>query len=424
MLEDLYSMPFFLRRHRAGLFGPHVDALAESLVAQGYTAHSIRGVLRGMCAFGEWLAARDHALDDVDDRLVARFAAKVQCSKWTRRSSYHTGPRHVLDFLRSKGVIAAAPPPPPDHEIVLEFSAWMTEHRGVRVSTVDGYLLLVRELLQTLSGDVSQLTARRLRAFVLRRAALHGHMRAGNVVTAMRMFVRFLVASGRCDAALATAVPPVASWRETSVPRHLHADDVERVIAACHVKARAGLRDRAVLLLLARLGLRAGDVASLTLDAFDWKQARLRVAGKARREDWLPLPQDAGDAVLAYLEKARPRICAEAVFFTAMAPFIPISRLVVSAIVGRAIRRARVKSPSHGAHVLRHSAAVRMLRAGSSLTEIGALLRHASIESTFHYAKVDRDLLLAVAAPWPTPPPPPTPVVDSRAIALPWLGVS
>lgn len=424
MLEDLYSMPFFLRRHRAGLFGPHVDDLAESLVAEGYTAHSIRGVLRGMCAFGEWLAARGHALDDVDDHLVARFAAKVQCSKWTRRSSYHTGPRHVLDFLRSKGVIASAPPPPPDHAIVIEFSAWMTEHRGVRASTVDGYLLLVRELLQTLRGDVSQLTARRLRAFVLRRAALHGHMRVCNVVTAMRMFVRFLVASGRCDAALVAAVPAVASWRETSVPRHLHPGDVERVIAACDVKARAGLRDRAVLLLLARLGLRAGDVASLTLDAFDWKQARLRVAGKARREDWLPLPQDAGDAVLAYLEKARPRIRAEAVFFTAMAPFIPISRLVVSAIVGRAIRRACVKSPSHGAHVLRHSAAVRMLRAGSSLTEIGALLRHASIESTFHYAKVDRDLLLAVAAPWPTPPRQPTPVADSRSIALPWLGVS
>jgi site-specific recombinase XerD len=424
MLEDLYAMPFFLRRHRTGLFGPYVDDLAESLVAKGYTAHSIRGVLRGMCAFGEWLATRGHRLDEVDDRLVARFAATIRCSKWTRRSSYHTGPRHVLDFLRSKGVIAAAPPPPPDHQIVIEFSAWMTEHRGVRAVTVEGYLLLVRELLQTLRGDVSRLTPRRLRAFVLRRVAMHAHTRACNFVSATRMFVRFLVASGRCDAALVAAVPAVASWRETSVPRHLQPDDVARVIAACDVKAPAGLRDRAVVLLLARLGLRAGDVASLTLDAFDWKQARLRVAGKARREDWLPLPQDAGDAVLAYLENARPRIRAEAVFFNAKAPFIPISRPIVSAIVGRAIRRAGVKSPSHGAHVLRHSAAVRMLRAGSSLSEIGALLRHASIETTFHYAKVDRDLLLAVAAPWPTPPRQTTPFVGSRSIALPWLGVS
>lgn len=424
MIEKLYAMPFFVRRHRAGLFGRHVDDLAESLVAQGYTAHSIRGVLRGMCAFGEWLAARGHTIHDVDDRLVACFVAKVRCSKWTRRSSYSTGARHVLDFLRSKGIVAFASPPSPDHQIVIEFSAWMTEHRGVRASTVDGYLLLVRELLQALKGDVRHLTARRLRAFVVRRAGLHGHMRACNVVTATRMFVRFLVASGRCDAGLVAAVPAVASWRETSVPRHLQPDDVERVIAACDETSLAGLRDRAVMLLLARLGLRAGDVASLTLDAFDWKQARLRVTGKTRREDWLPLPQDVGDAVLAYLEKARPRVRAEAVFFTAVAPFIPISRLVVSAIVGRAIRRAGVKSPSHGAHVLRHSAAVSMLRAGSSLAEIGALLRHASIETTFHYAKVDRDLLLSVAAPWPTVARQPTPVVDTRSIALPWPGVA
>jgi integrase/recombinase XerD len=423
MMENLYAMPFFLRRHRHGLFGSHVDGLADSLAGQGYTAHSIRGVLRATCVFGEWLTTHGYAVDDVDDHLVARFAEKVRCSTWTRRS-YRAGARHVLDFLRSKGVIAAAPPPPADRQIVIDFAAWMTEHRGVRALTVDGYLLLVRELLQALGGGVRHITARRLRAFVRHRAGLHGHKRACNVVTATRMFVRFLVASGRCPPALVAAVPAVASWRETSVPRHLQPDDVERVIGSCDVTAPAGLRDRAVLLLLARLGLRAGDVASLTLDAFDWKQARLRVAGKARREDWLPLPQDAGDAVLAYLEKARPRIRTLAVFLTAVAPFIPISRMVVSAIVGRAIRRAGVNSPSCGAHVLRHSAAVRMLRAGSSLSEIGALLRHASIETTFHYAKVDRDLLLEVAAPWPTSLRQPMPFIDTRGIAMPWLGVA
>jgi site-specific recombinase XerD len=127
----------------------------------------------------------------------------------------------------------------------------------------------------------------------------------------------------------------------------------------------------------------------------------LRVAGKGRREDWLPLPQDAGDAVLAYIKKGRPRIRAGAVFFTAIAPIVPLQRWVVSQIVGRAIRRSGISSPSYGAHVLRHSAAVRMLRAGASLTEIGALLRHASIETTFHYAKVDRDLLREIAMAWP-----------------------
>jgi hypothetical protein len=178
MIEELYAMPFFLRRHREGLFGPHVNDFTDSLVARGYTAHTIRGVLRAMRAFGEWLAARSHAVHDVDDRLVARFASKVRCSRWTRRS-YRACARHVLEFLRSKGVIAPAAPSPPDHQIVIEFSAWMAEHRGVRPSTIDGYLLLVRELLHALRDDVRLLTARRVRAFVLRCrfAASWGHFR-------------------------------------------------------------------------------------------------------------------------------------------------------------------------------------------------------------------------------------------------------
>jgi site-specific recombinase XerD len=179
-----------------------------------------------------------------------------------------------------------------------------------------------------------------------------------------------------------------------------------------------------VLLLLARLGLRAGDVAGLTFDEIDWAGARVRVAGKGRREDWIPLPQDVGDAILRYLEEARPRVPSRAVFLTTRAPTVPISRWVVSTLVRRAIQRAGVRSPSHGAHVLRHSVATTMLRAGASLGEIGALLRHTSIETTFHYAKVDRDLLVGVAAPWPSLPMAARAVADTTTIAMPWPGVA
>lgn len=423
MIEELYEVPFFLQRHRAGLLGPHVDALAESLAAQGYTAHTIRGVLSGALTFGDWLRRHGHVVADVDEVLAARFLKRVRCSDaW--RKTLRQGVGHVLAHLRAEGVIAAAPPPPPEPEVVTAFREWMRDHRGVRASTFDGYAPIALELLEAVRGDVESLTARRIRAFVVERAGRHGHKRASSVVTATRVFVRYLVASGRCDATLIAAVPAVATWKETDVPRHLAPSDVERVIASCDVATPAGLRDRAVLLLLARLGLRASDVAGLTLDAFDWTEARVRVSGKSRREDWLPLPQDAGDAVLAYLKRARPRVRSEAVFFTLRAPIVPMSRWVVSTLVGRAIRRAGVSSPSHGAHVLRHSAAVRMLRAGSSLGEIGALLRHASIETTFHYAKVDRDLLLELAVPWPEPPMRPVPVIDTRSIAMPWLGVA
>jgi site-specific recombinase XerD len=401
MIETLFEAPYCLRRHREGLFGPHVDAFAAWLAARGYTADTIRALVCAARTFSEWLDGRSHELEDVDDRLAAHFVKKAACAE-SHRKTLRQSVQHVLTFLRAEGVVAPAPEvPAPGPEVVVQFEAWMREHRGVQRSTVGLYLPIVRELLHELREDLERLTARRLRAFILARARRHGHKRASSIVTALRMFARFLVASGTCDPALVAAVPPVASWRETSVPRHLQSSDVERVIASCDVATPLGARDRAVLLLLARLGLRASDVAALTLDAFDWEDARLRVAGKGRREDWLPLPQDAGDAVLAYIETARPRIRTESVFLTVLAPIVPIRTWVISSIVGRAIRRAGVSSPSYGAHVLRHSAAVRMLRAGSSLAEIGEVLRHASIETTFHYAKVDRDLLLEVAMPWP-----------------------
>lgn len=424
MIEELYEVPFFIQRHRAGLLGPHLDALAASLAAQGYATNTIRSVFSSALTFGCWLRKRGLAVGDIDGALAARFLKQARCSDAWRRT-LRNGVTHVIAHLRAEGVIVGEPSPTPaqEHDVVTQFRAWMREHRGVTHSTTELYAPIVVELLDTVRGDVARLSASHIRHFVVERAGRHGQERASTVVTSTRVFVRYLVASGLCDATLVASVPAIASWKETNVPRHLSSADVERVVDSCDVATPAGLRDRAVLLLLARLGLRAGDVAALTLGAFDWNEARLRVAGKGRREDWLPLPQDAGDAVLAYLEKARPRVRSEEVFFTLVAPVVPMSRWVVSMLVGRAIRRAGVSSPSHGAHVLRHSAAVRMLRAGSSLDEIGALLRHASIESTFHYAKVDRDLLLELAVPWPDPPRT-APVIDTRSIATPWPGVA
>ncbi|MFI5299973.1 MAG: tyrosine-type recombinase/integrase [Polyangiales bacterium] len=424
MIETLFERPFFLRRLRASLIGEHVDGFAASLAADGYAGLTIRCTLSATRAFGDWLSARGRGVADIDDRTAARFVAHHACANATRRS-LRTGVAHFLAYLRAEGVIAtverAAAPAP---ALIVRFAEWMEAHRGARSSTVAVYAPIACSLLRELRGDPARLTARRVRAFVLARASEHGTSRASTVVTASRMFVRFLVADGLCDADLVAAVPTVASWRESSLPRYLPAVDVERIIASCDLAAPDGLRDRAVLLLLARLGLRAGDVAGLTFDAIDWVGARVRVAGKGRREDWLPLPQDAGDAILRYLEKGRPRLRASAVFLTARAPIVTMSRWVVSTIVRRAIHRAGVSSPSHGAHVLRHSAAATMLRAGSSLTEIGALLRHASIETTFHYAKVDRDLLVGVAAPWPARPRGARADDDTRTIAMAWPGVA
>jgi site-specific recombinase XerD len=217
------------------------------------------------------------------------------------------------------------------------------------------------------------------------------------------MFVRFLITEGHCAVGLDAAIPRVAHWRLAVLPRYLPPDDVERVIASCDPASPVGRRDRAILLLLARLGLRAGDVAHLRLRDIDWREAWIQVRGKSRYEARLPLTQEVGQAVVDYLQNGRPRTSLELVFIRSRAPLRALdSHSAVTAIVARAIKRAGITRPSRGAaHLLRHSVATSMLREGASLQEIGALLRHRSIETTQIYAKVDVTALQSIAQPWP-----------------------
>ena len=218
----------------------------------------------------------------------------------------------------------------------------------------------------------------------------------------MRMYLRFQSAQGACSPTLVDAVPKAPGWRLCELPRYVRADDIERVIGSCDVSTPVGLRDRAVLLLLARLAPRAGDVAHLRMSDLDWENARVRVCGKSRREVGLPLPQDVGDAVLAYIEHARPRIDEDKVFLTVRAPYRPFaSSCSVTDIVVQALKRAGMDDVKpKGAYLFRHSAATNLLRGGASLDVIGALLRHRSVDTTVICAKTDRPMLLEVAQPW------------------------
>jgi site-specific recombinase XerD len=216
------------------------------------------------------------------------------------------------------------------------------------------------------------------------------------------MFVRYLIADGKCPAGLEQAVPGVAGWQLSWLPKTLPTADVERVLAACDTSTQKGLRDRALLLLLVRLGLRAQDIIRLRIADIDWAGATLRVSGKGRSEARVPLTQEVGDAILAYLEYGRPRVTDPHLFLRDVAPIGPwATSQRVSLLVRRAIRRSGVVAPSYGAHMLRHSAATEMLRQGASLYEISAMLRHRSIATTAVYAKVDVASLKLVAQPWP-----------------------
>jgi integrase len=263
-------------------------------------------------------------------------------------------------------------------------------------------LPFVQAFLAALGDEAAGYDASRVRGCIFARTSRHRHARATSVVHAVRMVLRFLAAYGDCAPDLIAAVPGIAAWTLSSLPRSLGATALERRIAACDPRSAAGARDRAVVLLLVRLGVRAGDVRDLRLADIDWSQGRVRVVGQGRCATWLPLPQDAGDAMWHDLEHGRPRIDDDHLFLRISAPFgrLPSSG-PVSKLVRRALQRADIKAPSMGAHVLRHSAATALLRQGAARDTIGAVLRHRCIESTAHDAKGDAALLRGVTQPWP-----------------------
>ncbi len=279
----------------------------------------------------------------------------------------------------------------------------MRQQRGTCERTLYNYGIPIRRLLKRLGDEPSRFDARSLRQFALEESHHCGWATAKKCTTALRMFLRFLIVEGQCAAGLDAAIPVLAHWRLSSLPRYLQAEEVERLIASCDPASPVGRRDRAILLLLARLGLRAGDIVQIRLSDIDWKGAWIHVCGKGRRHTRLPLTQEVGQAVAAYLQDGRPGTDADALFVRCRAPFQAFSsHCAVSVIVDRALHRAGVTRPCRGAtHLLRHSVAASMLRQGASLQDIAALLRHRSIETTQIYAKVDVTALRQIAQPWP-----------------------
>jgi len=382
---------------RLRVFSPHVDGFRSWLQRNGYRPPTIVEVVRLLACWAEWLQAAGFNLHNI----VAGVEASTAIFKGSKTVRAPLGAGTLfIRYLREQGALPQLPAPPSPTErwpILGAFRSWMRSQRGVADSTLDTYQTSLVDLLKALGDDPKAFTAQAVRAFVLERAKPHSRGRAKTIATSTRAFLRYLVATGQCPAGREYAIPRFADWQLASVPKYLVAEDVERAIAACDGER---LRDRAIVLLLARLGLRAGEVANLTLTDIDWKDGRVAVAGKSRRKEWLPLSQEVGDAIIAYVERARPRVPTSRLFFTELAPIGPLTRVTVKCIVRRTLLRAGIKSVHRGAHVLRHSAATAMLRHGVSLAGVGTVLRHRSPAMTQHYAKVDLGLLSEIAQPW------------------------
>jgi len=314
----------------------------------------------------------------------------------------------LLGYLRGLGAApaAAAGPATAAGQLLARYASYLATERGLAPATVALNVRLVRPFLlqraQERDGrlDLEQLTAAEVRAFVVAQSRQRPRS-VKRIVSALRSLLSFLHVGGIIGAPLAGAVPSPAGWTLTGLPKALEAGQVAAMLASCDLGTSTGRRDRAILLLLARMGLRAGEVAALGLDDIDWRRGEIIVCGKRGRRDRLPLPADVGEAIVAYLRDGRPqRALDRTVFICAQAPRRALTYLGITEIVAIAARRAGIPGPVR-AHRLRHSAATAMLRGGGSLTEIGQTLRHVRSATTAIYAKVDVEALRPLARPWP-----------------------
>jgi site-specific recombinase XerD len=409
MLSALFVSAARVRAVQAGPAGALLDSFAQALSQAGYASITVRRHVRAAEHFA-WRTDRTGvAVHALTQELVDRFGRHVprcRCPGFGRsdRTLLHSI-RLFLRHLEDTGTIRVAPAASVVSEppLVGAFRRWMGQQRGTCEKTLDNYAAHIRPLLARLGQDAATLDARSLREFVLEGHRTCGWAAAKKRTTALRTFVRFLIADGRCESGLMGAIPVLAHWRLASLPRYLPEEDVERVLASCDTTSPVGTRDRAILVLLARLGLRAGDIVQLRLSDLDWAGAWIRVCGKGRREARLPLTHEVGQALVTYLVHGRPQTDTDAVFVRSRPPFRAFrSHCAVSVIVAGAFRRAGVRRPSRGAaHLLRHSIATAMLRHGASLQEVAAVLRHRSIATTQIYAKVDVAALRQIAQPWP-----------------------
>jgi integrase/recombinase XerD len=387
-----------------GPLAAFAKAYAADLEERGYTRRSAVGQLRQVARLSRWLEASSLMAADLSVRRVEEFLAFQRAGGGSRSQWSRPGLLCLLDVLGAAGVSTGeepAAPPSPTETLLGSFEHYLRAERGLAAGTVHGYVGHVRWFLNGLGSDqgLAGLTTADVTAAVLRRSATVSVSTTQYFVSALRSFLRFCFLEGLVERNLSQAIVSVTGRRRSSLPKGIARTDVDALLDSCDRRTSVGRRDYAVILVLLRLGLRRGEVASLRLDDLDWRAGQVLVRGKGGREDRLPLPADVGEAIVGYLQRGRPRSGSREVFLQARAPFTPIASGTVSSTVRRACRRAGIAEV--GAHRLRHTAACEMVAAGVPLVEIAQVLRHHSLQSTAVYARVDVEQLRLLAAPWP-----------------------
>ena len=408
MINLLFSDCRYVQRVRRSLLGAHVDALATLLLEQGYSKNTVRHKISVVVDLDRWLQRKHHRLSDLNEKRAEAFLhfrgsyAVIRCGDSRTLELF-------IDQLRSSGAISPPSPKPresPMGRLLRDYTDYLRQERGLSKLTIAGYVSRVRSFLYERFGNrgirlraLCQADTNRYiqrKSITFRPATLHG------LIAALRSFFRFLYLRGDIGTDLASGVPAVACWRLATIPKFLTPDEIRRLLDSCDLATIRGQRDYTVLLLLARLGLRAGELVAMTVDDINWDAGEIMVRGKGKRHDRLPLPKDVGEALATYLRHGRPACSARHVFVRLYAPHRGFaSSSDISTIVRQAIDRAGLHPPCKGAHLLRHTLATHMLHRGSSLAEIGEVLRHRCLNTTEIYSKVAIEALRALAQPWP-----------------------
>ena len=408
MIDHFFSQAKVLKRLHFGPLGSNIDSFAQILDVQGYKRSTAQHKIRIVADFSRWIDQQGFSVIDLDEITLSEFLL----FRGRRGSIFKIEPptlRDLLKHLRETGVVPDAVRFDDDSEhrcIECGFGKFLAQERGLKQATVDTYLPIAGQFLTEQFGPgpivLNGLHSNDIVRFILRSTETVSTRRAQLIVCSLRSFFRYLYQRGETAIDLSPSALTVANRRLSELPKFLQPQQVERLLHSCNQDTLIGRRDYVILLLLARIGLRAGDVVHMTLEDIDWDAGEIIVSGKSDRQQRLPLPHDVGEALVRYLSHGRPRCPSRRVFIRINAPHKGFSSSVaICNIVRRALKRAKLDPAFKGSHLLRHSLATKMLRGGASLAEIGEILRHQRLDTTQIYAKVDLAALSALAQPWP-----------------------
>jgi site-specific recombinase XerD len=396
------------QRLRSGPHGQLVERYAARLVGDSLVRHGTWRCLNVVGGLLSWIASRRGTLADLDERSVEQYL-RHRAGKQSIQPGDRSALKRWLSVLREEGVIVPAVLPPlTSHDrIFSEFDAYLRTERGLVPKSIVRHLPVIRRFLREVcpagDDDLGKISQEEVIRYIERHAQDWSPGTGKAMCWSLRAFLRYLHHQGLNPRALADCVPSMRRWKLVSLPTFLPATQVQRALDGCDRATPMGRRDYAILMMLAKLGLRAGEVATLTLDDIDWRASEMLVRAKGRQRARMPIPPDVGAAIVAYLRNGRPQSSCRRLFIRALAPHVGFaSGCAITMIAKSALDRVGIKGCAHcGAHIFRHSLATELLRSGATLTEIGQLLRHESHDTTRIYAKVDIETLRTLSLPWP-----------------------